>query len=140
MSDSSVYVVSPPTLYMPGGGLGFCLISNDKVWQDSVIGFLEKGIQNQLTFFANESGVKDPKAWVWYWHIVDNCSMVFVDMASCSEHEIRMALAMCKLSQPVMFHVKPGNDEFVALLNAIDIPWFEDMEQLVEIMEAALNG
>jgi hypothetical protein len=125
---------------MPGGGLGFCLISNDKVWQDSVIGFLEKGIQNQLTFFANESGVKDPKAWVWYWHIVDNCSMVFVDMASCSEHEIRMALAMCKLSQPVMFHVKPGNDEFVALLNAIDIPWFEDMEQLVEIMEAALNG
>jgi len=140
LSDSSVYVVSPPTLYMPGGGLGFCLISNDKVWQDSVIGFLEKGIQNQLTFFANESGVKDPKAWVWYWHIVDNCSMVFVDMASCSEHEIRMALAMCKLSQPVMFHVKPGNDEFVALLNAIDIPWFEDMEQLVEIMEAALNG
>lgn len=140
MSDSSVYVVSPPTLYMPGGGLGFCLISNDKEWQDSVIGFLEKGIQNQLTFFANESGVKDPKAWVWYWHIVDNCSMVFVDMASCSEHEIRMALAMCKRSQPIMFHIKPGNDEFVALLNAIDIPWFEDMEQLVEIMEAALNG
>jgi hypothetical protein len=125
---------------MPGGGLGFCLISNDKVWQDSVIALLEKGIQNQLTFFANESGVKDPKAWVWYWHIVDNCSMVFVDMASCSEHEIRMALAMCKLSQPVMFHVKPGNDEFVALLNAIDTPWFEDMDQLIAIMEAALNG
>jgi len=140
LSDSSVYVVSPPTLYMPGNGLAFCLISNDKVWQDSVIALLEKGIKNQLTFFANENGTKDPKAWVWYWHVVHNCGMVLVDMASCTEHEIRMALVMCKVSQPVMFHVKPGNDEFVALLNSIDIPYFEDMDQLIKIMEDTLNG
>jgi hypothetical protein len=140
LSDSSVYIVSPPTLYMPGGGIGFCLISNDKAWQDTVIGLLEKGIQNQLTFYATESSTKDPKAWVWYWHVVDNCSMIFVDMASCSEHEIRMAMAMSKLDQPVVFHVKPGNDEFVALLNAVDIPWFEDFEQLLALMEVVLGG
>lgn len=124
---------------MPSGGLGFALISNDKVWQDTVIGILEKGIQNQLTFYTNEAGVKDPKAWVWYWHVVDNCSMIFVDMASCTEHEIRMALAMAKLDQPVIFHVKPGNDEFVALLNAVSIPSFEDFEHLLAIMELTLG-
>ena len=140
MRDSSVYVVSPPTLYMPGGGLGFCLISNDKVWQDTVIGLLEKGIQNQLTFYATETSTKDPKAWVWYWHVVDNCSLVFCDVASCSEHEVRMALAMTKLGLPVVFHLKPGNDEFVALLNAIEVPWFEDFNQLLAIMEVAVNG
>ena len=139
MSDSSVYIVSPPTLHMPSGGLGFALISNDKVWQDTVIGILEKGIQNQLTFYANEAGVKDPKAWVWYWHVVDNCSMIFVDMASCTEHEIRMALAMAKLDQPVIFHVKPGNDEFIALLNAVSIPSFEDFEHLLALMELTLG-
>lgn len=139
MNDSSVYVVSPPTLHMPSGGLAFALISNDKVWQDAVISILEKGIQNQLTFYANEAGVKDPTAWVWYWHVVDNCSMIFIDMASCSEHEIRMALAMAKLDQPVIFHVKPGNSEFVALLNAVDIPYFDDFERLLAIMEVTLG-
>ena len=140
MSDSSVYVVSPPTLYMPSGGLAFCLISNDKVWQDTIIDILEKGIKNQLTFYANETAAKDPKAWVWYWHVVDNCGMVFVDTASCTEHEVRMALAMSKVDQPVIFHVKQGNDELVALLNAVDIPHFEDFEHLLAIMEVTLGG
>lgn len=140
MSDSSVYIVSPPTLYMPPGGLGFCLISNDKKWQDTVIGLLEKGIKNQLTFYATETNAKDPKAWVWYWHVVSNCSLVFCDMSSCSEHEVHVALGMAKLNLPVVFHVKPGNDEFIALLNAIEIPWFEDFEQLLSIMESALGG
>jgi hypothetical protein len=73
LTDSNVYVVSPPTLYLPGGGLAFCLISNDKAWQDTVVNLVEKNVQhNQLTFYTNESGVKDPKAWIWYWHIADN--------------------------------------------------------------------
>jgi len=140
LNDSSVYVVSPPTLYMPGGGLSFCLISNDKAWQDSIIAMLEKSIQsNQLTFYANESAQKDPKAWVWYWHVVDNCNLIVCDLSTASEHEIRMALAMCKLDQPVIFHVRPGNDEFVALLNAIEVPWFEELENLAPILESSLG-
>lgn len=140
MNDSNVYVVSPPTLYMPGGGLGFCLISDDKVWQDSIISLLEKGVpSNQITFYTNESGQKDPKAWVWYWHVVDNCDMIICDTSSCSEHEVRMALGMCKLDQPVIFYTKPGNDEFVALLNAMGVPSFEDFEELLKILEVALG-
>ena len=140
MSDSNVYIVSPPTLHIPSGGIGFCLISNNKEWQDNVIGLLEKGIQNQLTFYATETSTRDPNAWVWYWHVVDNCSMIFCDTASCTEHEIRMAIAMTKLDQPVIFHVKPGNTEFVALLNAVGIPSFEDFDELLAIMEATLGG
>ena len=140
MSDSNVYIVSPPTLYMPPGGLAFCLISNDPVWQDSIINYLETNIQNQLTFYATETNTKDPKAWVWYWHVVDNCGMIFVDLASSTEHEVRMAMAMSKIDQPVIFHVKPGNDEFVALLNAVDIPFFEDMDHLATLLENGLGG
>lgn len=140
MTDSNVYIVSPPTLYLPGGGLSFCLISNNEKWQTSIIELFEKEMQNQLTFFATETSIRDPKAWVWYWHVADNCAMIIVDTASCSEHEIRMAMAMCKTDMPVIFHVKPGNDEFVALLNAIQIPSFQDTEQLKLLMEAALGG
>ncbi len=140
MTDSNVYVVSPPTLYMPGGGLAFCLISNNKDWQDTIISTIEKNVQhNQLTFYTNESGVRDPKAWVWYWHVVDNCDMVICDMASCSEHEIRMAMAMTKNDQPVIFNTRPGNDEFVSLLNAVGVPSYEDTDELLRILELALG-
>ena len=136
MNDSNVYIVSPPTLYMPGGGLALCLISNDKTWQDQIISLIEKGVQNQLTFFVNETAVKDPKAWVWYWHVVDNCNIIICDMASCSEHEIRVALAMAKIDHPVIFYVKPGNEEFISLLKAVDIAWFDDLEDLPNVLEA----
>jgi len=136
LNDSNVYIVSPPTLYMPGGGLALCLISNDKTWQDQIISLIEKGVQNQLTFFVNETAVKDPKAWVWYWHVVDNCNIVICDMASCSEHEIRVALAMSKIDHPVIFYVKPGNEEFISLLKAVDIAWFDDLEDLPNVLEA----
>lgn len=136
-----MYVVSPPTLYMPGGGLAFCLIGNDKTWQDSIIELLEKGIQdNQLTFYVNDSTSVDPKTWVWYWHIATNCSMIICELAHATEQEARMALAMCKENMPVIFYVKPGNDEFIALLNAIDIPWVEDHDELIKIMESAFGG
>lgn len=129
MADSSVYVVSPPTLYLPTGGLSFGLISNDKQWQENIIGVMEKGLRNQLCFYANEEAVKDTKFWIWYWHIGPNCSMIFVDVASCSEQEVRMCLAMCKEDLPVIFHVKPGNEEFVALLKAISVPLWETGEE-----------
>jgi hypothetical protein len=121
---------------MPGGGLALCLISNDKTWQDQIISLIEKGVQNQLTFFVNETAVKDPKAWVWYWHVVDNCNIIICDMASCSEHEIRVALAMAKIDHPVIFYVKPGNEEFISLLKAVDIAWFDDLEDLPNVLEA----
>lgn len=141
MTDSNVYVVSPPTLYIPGGGLAFCLISNDKAWQESIIELLEKGIRdNQLTFYVNEAANIDPKMWVWYWHIASNCSMIFCDIAHATEQEVRMALAMCKDNNPVIFYVKPGNDEFIALLNAIDVPWVEDHDDLLTLLESAFGG
>lgn len=139
MSDSSVYIVSPPTLYLPTGGLSFCLVSSNKQWQENIVALLEKGIKNQLCFFANEDGVKDPKIWVWYWHVATNCTMIFVDLASCSEQEIRMSLAMCKEGLPVVYHVKPGNQEFIALLNAIEIPYWENDEGFTSLMESR-NG
>lgn len=140
MTDSNVYVVSPPTLYLPGGGLAFCLISNNKVWQDTVVSLVEKNVQhNQLTFYTNESGVKDPKAWIWYWHIADNCDIIICDMASSSEHEIRMAMAMAKADQPVIFSTRPGSDEFVSLLNSVGIPSFEETDELLRILELALG-
>jgi hypothetical protein len=140
VSDSNVYIVSPPTLYLPGSGLSFCLISNDEKWQTKIIELFEKEMQNQLTFFATETSIRDPKSWVWYWHVADNCSMIIVDTASCSEHEIRVALGLCKLDMPVIFHVKPGNDDFAALLHSIQIPSFEDITHLMSLMEAALGG
>jgi hypothetical protein len=140
LSDSNVYIVSPPTLYLPGGGLSFCLISNDEKWQTTIIELFEKEMQNQITFFATETSTRDPKAWVWYWHVADCCSMIIVDTASCTEHEIRMALAMCKQDMPVIFHVKPGNDEFAALLHDIQIPSFQDISELMILMEAGLGG
>lgn len=136
MSDSNVYVVSPPTLYMPTGGVAICLISNDKSWQDKIVEIIESGIQDQITFYANDSGVKDPKAWVWYWHIVDNCNMVLCDVASCTEHEVRVALAIAKLEHPIIFYVKPGNDEFIALLKASEILHFSDVDDLPTLLEA----
>jgi hypothetical protein len=66
--------------------------------------------------------------------------MIIVDTASCSEHEIRMALGLCKLDMPVIFHVKSGNDDFAALLHSIQIPAFEDISDLMTLMEAALGG
>jgi hypothetical protein len=140
LTDSNVYIVSPPTLHLPSGGLSFCLISNDEKWQTKIIDLFEKELQNQLTFYATETSIRDPKAWIWYWHVASNCSMVVVDATSCSEHEIRVALAMCKLDMPVIFHVKEGNDELVSLLNAIQIPSFQDISDLMVLMEAALGG
>lgn len=141
MDDSNVYVVSPPTLYMPGGGLAFGLIGNNKDWQTSIIELLEKSIQNnQLTFYVNESNKVDPNIWVWYWHTASNCNMILCDLAHSTEHEIRTALAMCKEDLPVVFNVKPGNDEFIALLNAIEVPWFEDTDDLLRLLEAAFGG
>lgn len=140
MNDSNVYVVSPPTLYMPRGGLAFCLIGNDKSWQESITELFEQSIpSNQLTFYANESGSVDPNIWIWYWHIANNCSMILCDLAHSTEHEVRLALAMCKEDLPVVFHVKPGNEDFIALLNAIEIPWFEDNEHLLELLESAFG-
>ena len=97
MDDSNVYVVSPPTLYMPGGGLAFGLIGNNKDWQGNIVELIEKGIPNhQLTFYVNETNSVDPNMWVWYWHIAGNCSMILCDVAHSTEQEIRTALAMCK--------------------------------------------
>lgn len=140
MSDSSVYVVSPPTLYMPTSGLAFCLISNDPAWQAQVIAVIESGVEEQLTFYANETAVQDPKAWIWYWHVIDNCDMILCDTASCSEHEKLVAIAMTKLELPVVFYVKPGDDELVSLLNSIEVPFFDDMDKLPGIMEAGFGA
>lgn len=134
-----MYIVSPPTLHLPNGGLSFCLLSNNEAWQTPIIELLEKGIQNQLTFYVNETAHKDPKAWVWYWHVAQNASMIIVDTASCTEHEMRMALAMTKHDLPVVFHTKPGNDELTALLNVVQVPHFEEVEQLLLLLEAALG-
>lgn len=134
-----MYIVSPPTLHLPNSGLSFCLVSNDEAWQTRIIEMLEKGIQNQLTFFANETAVKDPKAWIWYWHVAQNCSMIIVDTASCTEHEIRMAIGMAKHDLPVVFNVKAGTEELTALLNVIQVPHFEEVEQLLLLLEAALG-
>jgi len=140
LDDSNVSVVSPPTLYLPTSGLSICLISNDKAWQAEVIALVEEGVQSdQITFFANESGNSDPKAWVWYWHVADNCQLIIVDMANCTEHEIRMALAMCKVGHPVVFYVRSGNDEFLALLHAIQIPSFNDIESLSHLLESSFG-
>jgi hypothetical protein len=125
---------------MPGGGIAICLIGSDNKWQDKALTIIEKVVQNQITFYVNESGSKDPKAWVWYWHVVDNCDLIIVDTASCTEHEIRMALGLCKLDNPVVFYVKDGNDEFVALLKAIDVPCFADLDNLPIILEAIFGG
>ena len=126
---------------MPGGGLAFGLISNNKEWQESITEVLEKSIQdNQLTFYVNELKSVDPNTWVWYWHIAHNCSMIICDLAHSTEHEVRMALAMCKENLPIVFNVKPGNDEFISLLNAISVPWFEDTDHLIQLLEAAFGG
>jgi hypothetical protein len=125
---------------MPGGGLAFCLISNNKDWQENIVELLEKGIQNnQLTFYVNELKSVDPNTWVWYWHVAPNCSMIICDLAHSSEHEVRMALAMCKKDLPIVFNVKPGNDEFVGLLNAIGVPWYSDDKDLMQLLEAAFG-
>jgi hypothetical protein len=50
-----------------------------------------------------------------------------------------MALAMTKVDQPVIFNTRPGNDEFVSLLNAIGVPSYEDPDELVKILELALG-
>lgn len=139
MANSNVYTVSPPTLHMPAGGITFCLISNNTKWQDSIINKIEKVVNKQLTFFVNEELSIDPKLWVWYWHIVDNCGMIICDTLSATEHEIRMCIAMTKQNLPILFRVKPGNDEFVSLLNAIEIPSFEDDKQLLEFIEVTVN-
>lgn len=140
MPDSSVYIVSPPTLYVPSEGAAFCLVSNSKEWQDEVIGLLEKGINKALTFFVNDVEYIDPKAWIWYWHVAKNCNLIICDTIHCTDHELHMCLAMTKLELPVMFQINAGNQELQTLLNSISVPYFENIEELDELMEAVFGN
>lgn len=140
MKDSSVYIVSPPTLYIPTSGLSFCLISNNPAWQEQIVGMLERGLnKNQLTFFTNDHEFVDPKVWHWYWHVAQNCNLVICDVIHSSEHEVRMALGLLKLGSPVIFQIKSGDDEMAALLHAIGASYFETLEQLDETLEVILG-
>lgn len=141
MQDSSVYIVSPPTLYIAPTGASFCLVSNNENWQNEIISLLEKGIEKaQLTFYVNNTEYIDPKAWIWYWHVAHNCNLIICDTAHCTDHELHMCLAMTKLELPVLFHISQGNEELQTLLNSISVPSFENIEELDGIMEASFGG
>lgn len=141
MNDSSVYIVSPPTLYSPPRGVAFCLISNSEAWQNEVTTLIEKGInKNQITFYINNTEYVDPKAWIWYWHVAQNCDLILCDTVHCTDHELHMCLAMLKLDYPVVFQVKPGNEELATLLNSISVPFFESIEELDALLEAAFGN
>lgn len=140
MKDSSVYIVSPPTLYLPSGGLSFCLIGNDPEWRELIINMLEKGLsQNQLTFYVNDTEFVDPKAWTWYWHVAQTCNLIICDTLHSTEQEIRTAMALTRSDTPVLFQIKPGDEEFAALLHTASIGYYETVEQLDEILEAVLG-
>ncbi len=141
MNDSSVYIVSPPTLYIPPTGVAFCLISNNESWQNEVIELVERGIKkSQLTFYINNTEFVDPKAWIWYWHVAPSCDLIICDTVHCTDHELHMSLGMLKQDLPVMFHVKAGNEELRTLLNSIGVPCFDGVEELDALMEAAFGN
>lgn len=101
---------------------------------------LEKGLsQNQLTFYVNDAEFVDPKAWTWYWHVAQTCNLIICDTLHATEHEIRTAMAMTRQDTPVLFQVKPGDEEFSALLHTSSIAYYETLEQLDEILEAVLG-
>lgn len=141
MKDSSVYIVSPPTLYVPPTGAAFCLISNDEDWQNEIVGLIEKGIKKaQLTFYVNNTEYIDPKAWIWYWHVASNCDLIICDTAHCTDHELRMCIGMTKIDLPVVFQIKAGNEELQTLFTSIGVPHFETLEELDALMEAGFGG
>lgn len=141
MNDSSIYVVSPPTLYVPPMGAAFCLISNSEAWQTEVIDLIEKGIKKaQITFYANNTEYVDPKAWIWYWHVARNCDLIICDTAHCTPHELNMCLAMLKNSLPVIFHVKSANEELKTLLTALSIGHYDSLDELENLLEVIFNG
>lgn len=106
-----------------------------------MVNLVENGIdREQVTFYLNNSGFIDPKAWVWYWHVAKNCDLIICDTMSSTEHEIRMGLAMSKESLPVLFRTKQGDDDFVTLLYTISVPHYETLEELNNILENVFNG
>lgn len=127
---------------MPPAGVSLCLIGNDQEWLDQVISLVEKGIdREQITFYVNNLDFVDPKAWVWFWHVANNCDLIVCDSLSATEHEIRMALAMSKESLPVMFRVRSGDDDdFVTLLHNISVLHYETLEELDQVLGAVFNG
>lgn len=105
-----------------------------------MVGLLEKGLsQNQLTFYVNDSEFVDPKVWTWYWHAAQTCNLVICDTLHATEHEIRMAMALLKVDVTVLFQIRPGDEEFAALLHTLGVPYYETIEQLDEILEAVLG-
>jgi len=141
MKDSSIYLVSPPTLYVPPTGAAFCLISNNEEWQNEVTSLIERGIKKlQITFYANNTEYVDPKSWIWFWHVAKNCDLIICDSLNCTQQEFNMSMAMLKLGMPVVFRIKSTNEELQTLFHAIDVLYFETLEDLDNILESFFNG
>jgi hypothetical protein len=139
MNDTGVYIVSPPTLYLPERGMSITLVSNSEEWQTEVITLVEKLLNDdQVTFFVGATDFKDPKAWIWYWHVAKNCDLVLCDTKSATEHERYMCFSMLKDSMPVIFHTQ-ANTELSKLLKATHTPAYDDIDDLKSLLENALG-
>lgn len=94
MSDTSAYLVTPPSLFFPRRGITFTLITRNAKWVESFMDLAEQQFPGTTLTFCSAHEESDDDKWVWVFQQAALTDFVIVDADSASEVDIQMALIM----------------------------------------------
>ena len=139
MSDTSALYVTPPTVYMPGTGLRFSLISTDEDWIKETSDALEKSFHTKLTFYHIESP-ETPEDITWQLLYIPYSDFVLLDTNSLTVAQSMIGSAHVEQSN-VWWHVTDDTEETLqSLLTAIAARTYDDIDTFLESIKERNNG
>jgi hypothetical protein len=96
MSDTSAYLVTPPSLFFPRRGITFSLLTHNSKWVENFMELAEQQFPGTtLTFFAAHEEESN-EHYVWSFQQTALADFVIVDMDSATELDIQLALIISK--------------------------------------------
>lgn len=96
MSDSSSYLITPPSIFLPRRGLTFSLITRNSKWVENFMEMAEDKFPGTTVTFFSSHEEADVEKYVWEFQHATIADFVIVDMDSASDTDINIALIVSK--------------------------------------------
>jgi hypothetical protein len=139
MDDNQNFYITPPTIFMPPGGLRVALMGTDTDWVDELTEELEETLSSvPMTFYHLDE--KSTDQWQWLYMMTGHADLLMVNVAKASTNEL--LTAFLHLGNKTWFFVEPEkvNNELLVLLNNINANVFSNTEELGEMMRVFINN
>lgn len=96
MSDTSAYLVTPPSLFFPRRGITFSLLTRNTKWVENFMELAEQQFPGTTLTFFSAHEEEDQEHYVWAFQHAALSDFVIVDMESATELDIQLALIISR--------------------------------------------